>query len=178
MVNVTLGCDNNYSINFTNEALKCISGFKYNNCTGLGMGGWHIEVFNASTGISVGNATTNSTGFWQVCNLLHGVYRVKETLQPNYKNVTALNQTVTLGCTNLTGVNFFNDPLLCISGNKFNNCTKLGLPGWDDKLTNDSSGRSRPDCHDQRHRLLAVSAISRPGSLHHQRDPAIRLLSQ
>ena len=102
------------------------------------MGGWHIEVFNASTGISVGNATTDSSGFWRVCNLLHGVYRVQETLQPDYENVTTLNRTEILGCTNLSGVNFFNDPLFCISGYKLDNCTKLGLPDWEVVLTNAS----------------------------------------
>ena len=127
---VELNCSNVTNQNFSNQKLLCISGHKYNNCTRSPLPGWLIEVFNSSTGSKVGQNVTNDTGFWSVCNLVPGNYRVTETLKPNWKNVTALSQTVALGCTNRTGIDFYNDPLLCISGTKFNNCTKLGLDGW------------------------------------------------
>jgi hypothetical protein len=37
---------------------------------------------------------------------------------------------VELVCANATGINFYNAPLLCISGNKTNEITDLGLSGW------------------------------------------------
>ena len=136
--NVTLGCTNQTGIDFYNDPLVCLSGTKFNNCTKLGLDGWTILVKD-STGATVGQNVTANGGKWQVCDLLPGKYTVSEILKPNWKNVTALNQNVTLGCTNQTGIDFYNDPLVCLSGTKFNNCTKLGLDGWT-ILVKDSTG--------------------------------------
>ena len=127
--NVTLGCTNLTGIDFYNDPLLCISGFKFNNCTRAGLDGWTV-IIRDSKGTEVGRNVTVGGGKWSVCNLLPGTYTVTEELKPLWKNVTALTQTVVLGCDNRTGIDFYNDPLLCISGTKFNNCTKLGLDGW------------------------------------------------
>ena len=126
---VTLNCSNITNQNFTNQKLLCINGTKINNCTKLGLDGWTITVRNSTRAV-VGSSLTTGGGKWQVCNLLPGSYTVTETLKPHWKNVTVLTQTVILGCTNLTGIDFYNDPLVCLSGRKINDCTGNGLDGW------------------------------------------------
>ena len=137
--NVTLGCTNLTGVDFYNDPLVCLSGTKFNNCTKLGLDGWTVIVKD-SKGTEVGRNVTANGGKWQVCGLLPGAYTVSELLKPNWKNVTALNQNVTLGCTNLTGVDFYNDPLLCISGKKINHCTGAGISGWTITVRNSTGG--------------------------------------
>ena len=69
----------------------------------------------------IGTATTNATGYWQVCGLVPGNYWANETLKDGWQNANP-NQSVTLGCDNKTDVNFHNTPQLCISGYKYNDC--------------------------------------------------------
>ena len=52
--------------------------------------------------------------------------------------MTALDQNVTLGCDNLTGMDFYNDPLLCISGRKTHAVTGDGLSDWEINITDSS----------------------------------------
>ena len=80
--NVVLGCENKTNVNFRNTPLLCISGYKFNGCNGQPLAGWQIEVFNSSTGASMGTATTNATGYWQVCKLVPGNYRVTRPSSP------------------------------------------------------------------------------------------------
>ena len=139
--NVVLGCENKTNVNFRNTPLLCISGYKFNGCNGQPLAGWQIEVFNSSTGDSMGTATTNATGYWQVCNLVPGSYRVTETIKPGWTNSNP-SQNVVLGCENKTNVNFRNTPLLCISGYKFNGCNGQPLAGWQIEVFNSSTGAS------------------------------------
>ena len=88
----------------------------------------------------VGQNVTANGGKWQVCGLVPGNYTVSEILQPNWKNVTALNQNVTLGCENRTDVDFRNTPLMCISGRKVNDCTGAGISGWTITVRNSTGG--------------------------------------
>ena len=147
-------------MNFTNEQLLCISGTKLDNCTSLALDGWTILVKD-STGATVGQNVTANGGKWQVCGLLPGKYTVSEVLKPNWKNVTALNQNVTLGCDNQTGIDFYNDPLVCISGTKFNNCTKLGLDGWTHISQRLDRSYCKPECHSQRRQMAGLRPASR-----------------
>jgi hypothetical protein len=39
-------------------------------------------------------------------------------------------QDVTVDCADETGINFWNTPMFCIDGYKYNNSTGLGLAGW------------------------------------------------
>ncbi|MCX6678553.1 MAG: hypothetical protein NTU95_11520, partial [Methanothrix sp.] len=116
----------------------CISGYKYNACTGLPLSGWQIEVFNRTTGTSIGTATTNGTGYWQVCGLVPGNYWANETLKAGWHNVNP-SQSVVLECANKTNVNFRNTPELCISGYKYNACNGDPLQGWEIKVFNAST---------------------------------------
>ena len=159
--NVTLGCDNQTGIDFYNDPLVCLSGTKFNNCTKAGLDGWTILVKD-STGATVGQNVTANGGKWQVCNLLPGAYTVSEILQPGWKNVTALNQNVTLGCDNQTGIDFYNDPLVCLSGTKFNNCTKAGLDGWTIIRQRFDRSYCRPECHSQRRQVAGLRPAPGP----------------
>ena len=116
--NITLGCTEGDPINFTNVPLLCIGGYKYDGCTGDPLGGWRIDVYNASTGDFMGYDITDGYGWWQVCGLVPDSYNVREVMQAGWKNVTDLEENVVLGCNNLTGVDFYNTPLLCITGRK------------------------------------------------------------
>ena len=120
------------------EAQNCISGHKYNDCTGLSLAGWEIKVIDDSTNNVIGIATTGATGFWQVCGLLPGNYRVTETVKPGWQS-TNPTQNVALGTVDRIGVDFFNTPLLCISGHNYNACTGLPLAGWQVQVIDDST---------------------------------------
>ncbi len=132
---VTLVCNQNLTNqNFTNIQLMCISGYKLDNCTKLGLPGWNITLTN---GTYTNSTTTNATGYYQFCGLVPGQYNLSETLKPGYQAGPGPSNPVTLVCnTNLTNQNFTNIQLMCISGYKLDNCTKLGLPGWNITLTN------------------------------------------
>ena len=78
-------CDNSAKLYAKLVKFSCISGYKYDIC-GKPLAGWQIEVFNSSTGASMGTATTNATGYWQVCKLVPGSYRVTETIKPGWMN--------------------------------------------------------------------------------------------
>ena len=108
-----------------------------------------------------------------VCNLLPGTYTVTEILKPLWKNVTALTQTVVLGCENRTGIDFYNDPLVCLSGTKFNNCTKLGLDGWT-IIVKDSTGVVVGQNITANGGKWQVCDLL-PGNLYSQRDPQAQL---
>ncbi len=139
-LDVKLPCVGNLTNqNFTNQKLLCISGRKFNDCTGQGLDGWTVIVKN-STGVEVGRNITHGAGYWQVCGLTSGDYTVSEVLQPGWKNVTALEKSVRLGCDNMTGVDFYNTRLLCITGRKTDEVTGQGLAGWEINIT-DSSGQ-------------------------------------
>ena len=136
---VALLCVNKTNVNFRNTPKLCISGYKYNKCSNQPIGGWVVNVYNATTKALAGTATTNATGYWQVCGLAPGNYWANETLKDGWQTTTA-NQTVALGCDNRTGVDFYNTPLLCISGTKVNDCNEQGLDGWT-VILKDSNGK-------------------------------------
>ncbi|MCX6677933.1 MAG: hypothetical protein NTU95_08330, partial [Methanothrix sp.] len=132
---VALLCVNKTNVNFRNTPELCISGYKFNACTGQPLQGWEIKVFNATTKALMGTATTNALGFWEVCHLVPGNYWANETLKSGWLNANP-NQLVALLCVNKTNVNFRNTPELCISGYKFNACTGQPLQGWEIKVFN------------------------------------------
>ena len=135
---VSLGCINANGIEFRNAPLLCISGSKVNDCNGQGLDGWTM-ILKDSKGNELARNTTTGGGHWSFCSLLSGNYYVEEVLQSSWHNVTALNQSVSLGCSNAQGVEFRNAPLLCISGSKVNDCNGQGLDGWT-MILKDSKG--------------------------------------
>ena len=137
--NVTLNCSNITYQNFTNSRLFCIGGYKNNACTGEPLGGWRIDVYNASTGAYLGNDTTDSYGWWQVCGLPPGLYNATETVRNGWQS-SEPSQLAVLGCSNNTSIDFYNTPLLCIGGYKYNACTGEPLRGWRIDVYNASTG--------------------------------------
>jgi hypothetical protein len=49
---VTLECENAIDVNFTNTPLLCIEGYKIDDCTGLGLEGWTIELYEPTASVS------------------------------------------------------------------------------------------------------------------------------
>lgn len=97
----------NATITYTYNDELCLSGYKKDGCTGLPLSGWNITVRNSSW---QQNETTNSSGFWEVCNLTPGSYWVNETAKSGWMNTTPASQSLLLGNLNRT-VNFFNIPV-------------------------------------------------------------------
>ncbi|MFA5296531.1 MAG: SdrD B-like domain-containing protein, partial [Methanoregulaceae archaeon] len=135
---VTLACNQNLTgQNFINTKLYCISGYKMDACSDAGLPGWTINLQDSS-GATIRTTTTGATGSYQFCNLAPGTYTLTETLKPGYMAVSSPG-TVTLGNQDLTGQNFINTRLLCISGYKMDIASNTGLAGWTITLR-DSSG--------------------------------------
>ncbi|HPT18622.1 MAG TPA: SdrD B-like domain-containing protein [Methanothrix sp.] len=110
------------------EKTYCMGGRKINDCTGKGLSDWAVHVKNSRG--TVYNAATDQNGYWQICNLSEGAYEVSEQLLPGWINVTPVSQTVIIDKKDVSGVNFRNFQLPCISGYKLDNCDKKGILGW------------------------------------------------
>jgi len=132
---VTLGCNNRTGQDFTNQKQLCISGTKFDDCTGEGLPNWTITLTNGTYTVAT---TTNATGQYQFCGLMPGNYSVTETVKDGWVPVTPTQRSVTLGCSNRTGQDFTNMPYGNISGMKFNDLNGNGtrdvndepLPNW------------------------------------------------
>ena len=128
----------NASISYTYDDARCLSGFKKDRCTGLPLSGWKITVSNTT---QQWNATTNASGFWQVCQLENDTYNVCEILQPGWCQTDAeACHMVTLAGINITNINFTNQRLSCISGHKKNTCGQSNLSNWTIILSNSKMG--------------------------------------
>ena len=121
------------NINFTNQMLLCISGYKKDNCTGEGLKGWNITLTNGSY---TSSKWTDQDGRYQFCGLTPGLYTVREKVKKGWTAVTPSVLKLELNCTNLTGQNFSNVHSLCISGFKLDNCTGEGLESWNVTISN------------------------------------------
>ncbi|HOU70032.1 MAG TPA: choice-of-anchor E domain-containing protein, partial [Methanothrix sp.] len=115
-------------ITYIYDNTHCLSGYKKNGCTNESLANWAINVSN-DTWFNV--TTTDSNGFWEVCDLEDGNYTICEVPQPGW------TQTDPVGCyskilagANITNINFTNQELVCINGTKYDNCTGLGLANW------------------------------------------------
>ncbi|MGV8175267.1 MAG: carboxypeptidase regulatory-like domain-containing protein, partial [Methanothrix sp.] len=132
---VTLAGINITKINFSNQELYCISGYKLDACNGQPLAGWNITLKNATHTV---NDTTGPDGKYEFCNLKPGSYTITEEVRAGYNAVTKPSNPVMLNCSNVTYQNFTNQRLYCISGYKIDACTNAGLPGWTVTLTNGS----------------------------------------
>ena len=104
---VTLAGESITDINFTNQELYCISGYKINGSSGLGLAGGNITLRNASGSVMM---QTGSDGRYEFCNLLPGSYTVCEELKDSWKNITPSCITIPLGCNDSNDNNFTNVP--------------------------------------------------------------------
>src|SRR5512139_455387 len=130
---ITLVCASNTTANFVNQELLCINGTKIDDCTGEGLNGWTITLTKPDG--STSTAKTADGGKYSFCGLMPGTYKVEETVEAGWMNVTPTSRTVTLDCLNVTGQDFTNQKLLCINGTKIDDCTGEGLNGWTITLT-------------------------------------------
>ncbi len=76
----------------------CIDGHKLDNCTSQGLPDWTIRIIN-ETSVEVGNATTNATGYYKICNLSPGNYTVCEDSKTGWMNVSPKCQIANLRVT-------------------------------------------------------------------------------
>ena len=154
---VNLDCEG-AEVDFRNipESL-CINGSKINNCTGAGIAGWGIYLYDA-TGKNIRTVQTDRYGRYSFCGLPPGQYRVCEEIRDGWIPVTYINHSgasclpedctcdacnncipVILDCENSEGNDFENIPPLSIKGKVIDDCTGEGLEEWEINLY-DSSG--------------------------------------
>jgi large repetitive protein len=131
--------------NFSNlQQPGSISGYKFNQSSGLGLGGWEMNLFNQS-GAEIASTMTNSSGGFSFSNLAWGTYILNETQQPGWNLVypSEGRYIITIDGTNLNVANriFINHQQLGnISGYKRDQETGSGLPGWNITLYGASGG--------------------------------------
>ncbi len=128
-------------LNFTNEQIGNISGYKLNDATGLGIPGWLMNLSNESV-INIHNTSTDGSGFYLFAGLPFDTYTVAEELKPGWANITptSVGDLVIDGDTlNIGNVNFTNEQNGTISGYKLDNTTGLGIPDWLMTLSNESA---------------------------------------
>jgi|GEM_PF-418889 len=90
------------------EPRFCIYGYKVDVSTGEHLDGWRITLKD-DAGNEIANTTTNSTGYYQFCNLVPGDYEVCEEIRDGWTSVDATCVAVTLVNEDV-GVGFFNEP--------------------------------------------------------------------
>ena len=127
-IDIELECDNSEDNNFDNIELLCINGTKLDNCTGLGLANWTIELKD-SNGTLIKTATTGTNGTYSFCGLEPGNYTVSEVVDPNYIATGPTSIDVELECDNSENNDFKNTELLCINGTK-KDASGLGLDNW------------------------------------------------
>ena len=129
-------------INFTNQNVTCIQGYKLDGCKEP-LEGWKVFIDLNRDGIldpGESSDTTDSAGHWLICGLDAGsTVRVAEQLKAGWKASQPSTgwQDITVQPNNGSGyINLTNQKLLCISGYKLDNCNKAAQPGWKITLTN------------------------------------------
>jgi uncharacterized surface anchored protein len=141
----TVQSGQSYIYNFTNFQLGSISGYKLNDTDGdggydpgeLGLQGWTITLYNASSGQFIRSTTTDENGFYNFTGLKPGIYWVNETLKDGWIQ-TSGNYTVNVVSGGSYIYNFTNFQLGVISGYKWNdtsgdgywNATEPGIGNW------------------------------------------------
>ncbi len=110
-------------INFTNQKLYCISGYKIDSSTGKGLLDWNIALENATGTIT---AKTGPDGKYEFCNLAPGSYRLTEEMLPGYIVVQKVSNPVILSCENIANKNFTNKPVDSLCGE----CWPSGRPTY------------------------------------------------
>jgi len=113
----------------------CLGGNKTND-TGVGLSGWTIEIYRNDSGTLtfIDDNVTNSNGEWRVCDLLTGVYDVKEILHDaTWKPLNPAggwHRGIALDHAEVKlDIDFVNSNKSCLGGNKTND-TGVRLPGW------------------------------------------------
>ena len=141
-ITVPLTCGNNVTNqNFTNQKILCISGYKKDSCSNVGILGWTITLTNSTPATRSSRpqtpaANTSSVTWRQILHLNRGN-------PTGWKSTSPVSITVPLTCgNNVTNQNFTNTKVLCISGYKKDSCSNVGILGWKVTLTNSTPGFS------------------------------------
>ena len=116
-------------------AKYCINGSKINSCTGMGIPGWKIELYN--DGALIKTEWTNDDGDYSFCGLEPGNYEVCEETRPDWVSIPPICIQVPIVDHDVENINFANTPLFSISGHKFDNKTGSGLSDWTINLLKD-----------------------------------------
>jgi hypothetical protein len=141
------------NVNFKNkEILYRIYGYKFydENKDGIrdpaeGLGGWTIELRNATTNEIIATKITNGTGYYEFTGLEAGSYKVKEVPKSGWVHVSPEEVLIEIEATDVQ-VDFRNMPIYEISGYKFNDMNnntifdlnESGIPEWEIQLWNAS----------------------------------------
>ena len=128
-------------VNFGNQHLGNVTGYKNESVSGAGLSGWNITLTNSTTGYFAYNIT-NNTGGYNFTSVPYGLYWLNETPQNGFiQSEHTPNKTVTIDGNNLTVYyNFTNIRQLGnLSGYKVNG-TGTGLEGWTITLNNQTLG--------------------------------------
>ena len=145
---VILDCDNSEENDFENIPPTSIKGKVIDDCTGLGLKGWTVELRD-DQGNQLTTRTTGDDGSYSFTSSTSGglkltagtLYWVCELVKDEYTPVTyhANNSSamsneycipVFLDCGETEVEDLENIPPLLISGHEFNHCTGEGLEGW------------------------------------------------
>ena len=112
-MNVTGSPDHGDPVNFSASADVessniCLSGHKFLASTGAGLSGWNITATDSAGNVS--NATTDSSGYWEICNISVGSYMVSEQLKPGWTQILPKGgYNVVLDNDSISGLDFTND---------------------------------------------------------------------
>lgn len=115
----------------------CINGSKINDCTGEGIPGWEVCLIKPDGETAC--TTTDENGNYLFCGLEPGDYTLFEEDKDGWMHLDEPRKDVTVADESAYGVDFYNAPLFCISGYKYNSKTGEGLSGWTINLK-DSTG--------------------------------------
>ncbi|MBN1235387.1 MAG: choice-of-anchor E domain-containing protein [Methanotrichaceae archaeon] len=90
--------------------LFCIRGHKFNSLTGEGLGGWLINLKDAS-GDVIDTKTTNPDGSYEFCELPPGIYEVCEVMKTGWKSTDGVTCiSVPLDSEDSEDNDFMNEP--------------------------------------------------------------------
>ncbi len=119
--------DTDYNIVCT-VCAYCISGHKYWDKDGDGIKdpedapvkNWTILVRNESG--SFIETKTNETGYWEICDLVPGIYNVSEEVKDGWRPTdppSGYYDSIEVESFNVTGIDFLNTGTFCVSGHKY-----------------------------------------------------------
>lgn len=120
------------SLNFTNDRLTCVDGYKINQLD-QGLSAWTIKAENTATGESK-STVTDGNGYFRFADLTAGTWKISEELQPGWEAVTPAQLEVQVQvqppgvCQHVRFKN--RTEYACVDVYKRDASDGAGLPGW------------------------------------------------
>lgn len=135
-------------VEFTNEPLGCIDGYKINDLD-EGLGGWEITATNSDTGDKI-VTMSNEDGYFYFQDLSLGTWVISEEIQEGWEAVTPSEFSVDVRepfvCEHVRFKN--RTPFACVDVFKKDAVDGVGLPGWMIDLKPAYGGTSQIDITD------------------------------